>query len=98
MSWTRGASSQVSIVPRSTTRRRCAAIWQSRKNDAQPRRTSMAWQNDSIMARKGVARGERGKQYTITEAEQGKYHYVYGPYVGPVLTVDPGAVVAAETH
>src|SRR5258707_12634651 len=58
----------------------------------------MAWQNDSIMARKGVAKGERGKQYTITESEQGKYHYVYGPYVKPVLTVDPGAVVSAETH
>ncbi len=58
----------------------------------------MAWQNDSIMARKGIAKGERGKQYTITESEQGKYHYVYGPYVKPVLTVDPGAIVSAETH
>ena len=34
----------------------------------------------------------------ITEADQGKYHYVYGPYVKPVLHVDPGAVVSAETH
>jgi amidase len=58
----------------------------------------MAWQNESIMARKGVAKGERGEEYTITETEQGKYHYVYGPYVNPVLTVDPGAVVSAETH
>ncbi|MGD4082615.1 acetamidase/formamidase family protein, partial [Xanthomonas citri pv. citri] len=50
------------------------------------------------MARKGVAKGVRGKEYTITESEQGKYHYVYGPYVDSVLTVDPGAVVSAETH
>lgn len=58
----------------------------------------MAWQTESIMARKGVAKGVRGKSHTITEAEQGKYHYVYGPYFDKVLTVDPGAVVAAETH
>ena len=58
----------------------------------------MAWQINSIMARKSVARGERGSRHTITEKEQGKYHYVYGPYAKPVLTVDPGAVVSAETH
>ena len=58
----------------------------------------MSWQKDSIMARKGVAKGERGTTHSITETEQGKYHYVYGPYVKPVLTVDPGAVVSAETH
>jgi amidase len=50
------------------------------------------------MARRGVAGGKPGKQYTITESEQGKYHYVYGPYVEPVLRVDPGAIVACETH
>jgi len=58
----------------------------------------MAWQENSIMASKGVARGKRGIRHMITEADQGKYHYVYGPYVKPVLTVDPGAVVSAETH
>jgi amidase len=29
---------------------------------------------------------------------QGKYHYVYGPYVPPILSVDPGAVISFETH
>src|ERR1700742_955300 len=58
----------------------------------------MGWQDESIMARKGVAKGKRGSEYMITEKDQGKYHYVYGPYVNPILSVDPGAVVSAETH
>ena len=58
----------------------------------------MSWLESSIMARKGVARGKPGREHSITEAEQGAYHYVYGPYARPVLTVDPGAVVACETH
>src|SRR5216684_4302860 len=58
----------------------------------------MAWQDNSIMAHKGVAKGKPGIHHMITEEDQGKYHYVYGPYVKPVLSVDPGAVVSAETH
>lgn len=58
----------------------------------------MSWTTQSIMAKKGVARGVSGANHTITEAEQGKYHYVYGPYAEPVLTVEPGAVIACETH
>lgn len=58
----------------------------------------MSWLKSSIMARKGVARGKPGREHSITEAEQGAYHYVYGPYAKPVLTVDPGAVVLCETH
>ena len=58
----------------------------------------MSWFDDSIMARKGEARGKPGATHSITEASQGKYHYVYGAFVDPVLTVDPGAVVSAETH
>ncbi|MBB3772569.1 acetamidase/formamidase [Angulomicrobium tetraedrale] len=58
----------------------------------------MSWLENSIMARKGLAKGQPGASHTLTEAEQGTYHYVYGPYVSPVLEVDPGAVVAAETH
>jgi acetamidase/formamidase len=50
------------------------------------------------MARKGVAGGRAGVAHSITEASQGRYHYVYGPYAAPVLTVDPGAVIACETH
>ncbi len=58
----------------------------------------MQWLDQSIMAKKGVAKGKAGAEHTITEAEQGRYHYVYGPFVDPVLTVDPGAVVTVETH
>jgi acetamidase/formamidase len=58
----------------------------------------MSWLETSIMARKGIAGGKAGQSYTITEETQGKYHYVYGPYAEPVLRVDPGAVISAETH
>ncbi|HEX4260272.1 MAG TPA: acetamidase/formamidase family protein [Acetobacteraceae bacterium] len=58
----------------------------------------MTWLEHSIMARRGVARGVAGAAHTITVADQGRYHYVYGPYADPVLTVDPGAVVACETQ
>ena len=58
----------------------------------------MAWPDTSIMARRAVARGRPGAEHSLTEAVQGKYHYVYGPYAAPVLTVDPGAVIACETH
>lgn len=57
-----------------------------------------AWLEGSIMAARGEAKGRAGERYGITEASQGKYHYVYGPYATPVLRVDPGAVVSAETH
>jgi hypothetical protein len=58
----------------------------------------MNWLENSIMAARGEAKGRPGPSYSITEAAQGKYHYVYGPYAEPVLRVDPGAVVSAETH
>ena len=56
----------------------------------------MSWLESSIMAKKAVAHGRPGKQYAITEASQGKYHYVYGPYAEPVLTVAPGSIVSAS--
>ncbi len=58
----------------------------------------MSWFETSIMARKGVAKGKVNKVYAMTEADQGKYHYVYGPYAEPVLRVDPGAEISVETH
>jgi amidase len=58
----------------------------------------MSWFETSIMARKGIAGGKSGPEHAITEATQGTYHYVYGPYARPVLTVDPGAVITCETH
>ena len=58
----------------------------------------MSWLETSIMARKGLAKGKPGDSYAITEESQGQYHYVYGPFAKPVLKVDPGSVISAETH
>ena len=38
------------------------------------------------------------RTHELTVEKQGKYHYVYGPYADPVLTVDPGDVVVVETQ
>ena len=56
------------------------------------------WLEASYMNRKGVARGKAGKTHQLTKAVQGEYHYVYGPYAKPVLTIKPGDVVVAETE
>jgi acetamidase/formamidase len=58
----------------------------------------MSWLTDSYMARKGVAKGKPGELHRLTEAVQGKYHYVYGPYAEPVLRIRPGDLVEAETQ
>jgi acetamidase/formamidase len=58
----------------------------------------MSWFERSIMATRGVAQGKPGASARITIEDQGTFHYVYGPYVAPKLTVDPGAVVTVETH
>ncbi|OUJ08269.1 acetamidase [Acetobacter sp. DsW_059] len=34
----------------------------------------------------------------VTEKTQGKYHYVYGPYPTPVLSIKSGDTVTCETH
>jgi acetamidase/formamidase len=62
------------------------------------REDAMSWLETSIMARRGVAGGKPGAEHRLSEADQGRYHYVYGPYASPVLTVKPGAVIAVETH
>lgn len=56
------------------------------------------WLETSYMARKGVARGKAGKTHELTVEKQGKYHYVYGPYAEPVLSIEPGDIVIAETQ
>jgi amidase len=56
------------------------------------------WLETSYMARKGVARGKAGKRHELTVEKQGKYHYVYGPYADPVLKIEPGDIVVAETQ
>lgn len=58
----------------------------------------MTWLENSIMSRRASARGLVTEIYNMTEADQGKYHYVYGPYASPVLRVDPGAEISVETH
>jgi hypothetical protein len=48
----------------------------------------MDWLQSSYMAQKGVAKGRAGVRHVLTEAVQGRYHYVYGPYAEPVLAVN----------
>jgi len=60
--------------------------------------TDQPWLKTSIMANRGVAKGRAGKRHALSIAAQGDYHYVYGPYAKPVLTIDPGDVVAVETE
>ncbi len=57
----------------------------------------MTWFDDSHMARRGEAKGTPGATHQLGEGEQGKYHYVYGPYADPVLRIRPGDLVVAET-
>jgi acetamidase/formamidase len=57
----------------------------------------MSWLENSYMARKGVAKGKAGATHRLTEAAQGKYHFVYGPYAQPVLRIRPGDRVEVET-
>ena len=57
----------------------------------------MAWADTSYMARRGVAAGRPGTRHALTEADQGRYHYVYGPYADPVLRIEPGDTVEIET-
>jgi hypothetical protein len=56
------------------------------------------WIESSYMARSGLAKAKVGKTHELTAEKQGKYHYGYGPYSEPVLTIDPGDVVVVETH
>jgi acetamidase/formamidase len=58
----------------------------------------MSWLETSYMARKAMAKGRPGATHELTEARQGKYQYVYGPYAEPVLRIEPGDIVVAETQ
>jgi amidase len=55
------------------------------------------WMSSSQMVRRGVAGGNTGTTHQLTEAAQGAYQFVYGPYASPVLTINPGDIVIAET-
>src|ERR1700692_1255039 len=56
------------------------------------------WLKNSIMAKRGLAKGEAGKRHELSIEAQGAFHYVYGPYAKPVLTINPGDVVVVETE
>jgi amidase len=56
------------------------------------------WLAQSYMGRRALGGGKAGATHHLTEERQGKYHYVYGPYAEPVLRIEPGDVVVAETH
>ena len=60
--------------------------------------TDDTWLRTSIMAKRGLAKGQAGKRHALTIAGQGPFHYVYGPYAKSVLAIDPGDVVAVETE
>jgi acetamidase/formamidase len=47
-----------------------------------------SWIGSSIMAARGLARGEARAHHNLTEARQGKFHFVCGPYATPVLEID----------
>ena len=57
----------------------------------------MGWLSDSVMAKRGVAKGAAGARHVLTEEAQGTFHYVYGPYSEPVMRIRPGDVVEVET-
>ncbi len=58
----------------------------------------MTWMADSYMWRRGVAKGVAGRSHVLNKAVQGDYHYVYGPYAKPVLRIEPGDGVVADTE
>ena len=58
----------------------------------------MSWLKDSIMHRRGVARGAVGTTHELSEARQGVFHYTIGPYSQPVLHIAPGDRVVVDTR
>src|SRR5260370_31171843 len=56
------------------------------------------WFSSSIMAKRGVASGKTGRKHRITDAEQGAHTFVYGPYVKPIMTLEPGDTLVVDTE
>jgi len=50
------------------------------------------------MAKRAVANGAAGASHSLTIEQQGSFHYVYGPYAKPTLSIDPGGIVVVETE
>ena len=61
------------------------------------RRYPNAWVADSIMYKRGVGGGSSGVSHSLTEEEQGTFHYMIGPYSDPTLHIKPGDQVVVET-
>ena len=57
-----------------------------------------SWFQTSIMAKRGLAKGNVGRRHALDIAAQGAFEYVYGRYAEPRLTIDPGDVVVVETE
>ncbi len=58
----------------------------------------VAWPDNSIMARRGLAGGQVGTTHALTEERQGTFHFTMGPYSTPVLEIQPGDRVTVETR
>ena len=56
------------------------------------------WLSSSIMSKRALAKGKAGTTHRLTIGEQGGFHYVYGPYAKPTLSIDPGGIVVVETE
>jgi amidase len=57
-----------------------------------------SWLAASIMAKRGMAKGQAGRRHELTIEKQGAFQYVYGPYAKPVMTVEAGDIVVVETE
>lgn len=58
----------------------------------------MDWLKQSIMHKRGVARGQVGQTHELSEARQGTFHYTIGPYSQPVMQVAPGDRIVVDTR
>ena len=56
------------------------------------------WVSNSMMYKHGVAKAPTGKVHTLSAEVQGVYNYTIGPYSNPVLEVEPGDTIIAETQ
>ena len=58
----------------------------------------MSWIETSIMSRKAIAKGRANEEHFISIEDQGEFHYVYGRYAEPRISVDPGTCITVETQ